>query len=324
VDYYKTGWIWFEQANIVYSEINKDITFHPNIGHTVYDWLKDELIHIQNEEILHKYIPMNKTIPITLTENGIETYESFQQEDGYDTNEIYKLRYIDICIKDKLKCENDIWMENIEMIFIGFKKDEKFTLQKIFKNMIKNENPKPNWTEKQSKWIKKKGINLKRLLSINIKTISRIDDFRRKFFMNYWYRLRLNKCPVCKSKTVKLSVEHILLDCNVVKRWEIKVYGERTREKRKKAFWDSKDINHTSSWIYNWCIWKNIWDIRYEKKLKLDTIKKQSQNLKKYIKLNKFIHLKLIIDKRSNSKPKKKSIKDEISLFKFYKLPDLI
>ena len=84
--------------------------------------------------------------------------------------------------------------------------------------------------------------------------------------------------------------------------------------------WSTKDINHTSSWIYNWCIWRNVWDITYNKKLNLETNKKQSQNFKKYVKLHEFTHIKNIKQNRNNINQKKNEIKDETSLFKFYNL----
>ena len=77
-------------------------------------------------------------------------------------------------------------MENIELIYMGFKNDDKITMNKIFKNMIGNDNKKPIWTEKQT-YIKKK----KKDLTFNnffshIKTTSRIDDFR-KFFISIYF-----------------------------------------------------------------------------------------------------------------------------------------
>ena len=36
---------------------------------------------------------------------------------------------------------------------------------------------------------------------------------------------------------------------------------KKKREVRLNSFINFKNENHTSSWIYNWCIWKNYWQI---------------------------------------------------------------
>jgi len=118
--------------------------------------------------------------------------------------------------------------------------------------------------------------------------------------------------------------------------------------------WDVKNINHTSSWIYNWCIWKNVWQSKFGKNQKhqnnsknkknnnknknnnnnnkpnkhyinnndildLDTLEKQSKNFKKLLKHNEFMHMKLILLTRKREKEKDKNkIREETSLFMYY------
>lgn len=120
----------------------------------------------------------------------------------------------------------------------------------------------PKWTEKQEKWIDSK-IPLPQLLTTNLKTISRIDDFRRKYLLRYWGQRLPSKCPLCQEG--KHSAEQILTNCRIVKIWENNSCDISKRNIRKSAFMNHLDPNHIFSWIYNWCIWKNFWEVIYKK-----------------------------------------------------------
>ena len=94
------------------------------------------------------------------------------------------------------------------------------------------------------------GINLKSLFKNNLKTISRIDDFRRKYLMGYWGKL-MEKCFLCDEE---FSRKHLFCECSVVEKWEKCAFGNN-KEKRKiriKSMFDNKNENHTSSWVWNW------------------------------------------------------------------------
>jgi hypothetical protein len=83
-----------------------------------------------------------------------------------------------------LKADHSKWINQQKIEFIDFDqlktKNKKLNISNVFKISIQK-NLKPNWTEKQVKWIES-GINLKKIFTSNLKTIARIDDFRRKFF----------------------------------------------------------------------------------------------------------------------------------------------
>ena len=178
------------------------------------------------------------------------------------------------------------------------KKLKKINIKNIFKITIDTE-VKSKWTEKQEKW-KKRGIKLKSLFSKNLKTISRIDDFRRKFLMSYWRRkaAERKKCELCGEKW---HIEHIFNECTVVEKWENKIYGEKRkngtyknnskRRIRIESMFDGKSVDHTFSWIYNWCIWKTYWEVVFKKFEKFEKVDNQVQVLTKHLKFFEHLHL---------------------------------
>ncbi len=312
----KRVWKWFEQANIVYCEIDKDLTFYPNVGDTVFDWHNEKIINIENESEKREYKPINKTIPIVLTEKGMEKYQLSKE---IRRRKLYEMELNKINKNEKIKTRNSVWMKRVKVEFIGFKKDEKISLNKIFKNKISNRKLKPKWTRKQTKWIRR-GVQLEKLLSMKIKTIPKIEDFRRKFLMNFWYKMRFHKCPLCKNKNIKFNAEHLLLECDKVKDWEITTYGNRKRKKRIEAFWNCEDPNYLASWIFNWSIWNNVWDIKFEKLPHLKHKKFHQKNFKRYLENNEFVHNKMILEKRRDLELNKVKYQIETNLFHFSKL----
>jgi hypothetical protein len=171
------------------------------------------------------------------------------------------------------------------------KKMKKINLSNIFKVTI-DEQVQPIFTERQKDWIKE-GVNLKGLFSNPIKTISRIDDFRRKFLMSYWGKLEEN-CSLCNQPTNRM---HIFKNCSVVEKWENEVYMKRKdkvdiRLVRKESFMNHILNSHTLSWIYNWCIWKNYWQVKYKEFDKSDELESQINNYREIVRFNEFLHLK--------------------------------
>ena len=80
--------------------------------------------------------------------------------------------------------------------------------------------------------------------------------------MSYWGKI-MEECELCGNK---FSRKHLFSECNVVKNWERKVFGKKKKDKlRTESMFDNKSQNHTLSWVYNWCIWKNFWEIVFEK-----------------------------------------------------------
>ena len=208
------------------------------------------------------------------------------------------------------------WVNKVDIVFNDLEKikNKKINLKNIFKITIDNE-IKTKWTKNQKEWINQ-NINLKTLFSNNLKTISRIDDFRRKYLMSYWGKLMEN-CKLCDEK---FSRKHLFQECSVVNIWEKNVYGNNNNiskiKTRIESMFDNKSQNHTSSWIYNWCIWKNYWEIVYSKFESCELIDKQISNLKKLIKFNEYLHLRFSIE----SSIKIETIENETKIFNFYQL----
>jgi hypothetical protein len=235
-------WRWFEQALITYQMIDKKITFIPKGKESILDQYLETVERILSRKELVNYKPIHQTIPIKLTEYGKAMYSCLNDR---STNRIGW--------ENILKADHSKWINQQKIEFIDFDqlktKNKKLNISNVFKISIQK-NLKPNWTEKQVKWIES-GINLKKIFTSNLKTIARIDDFRRKFFFNYWHSIRM-PCPLCDSK--KFSPSHLFNDCKKVEQWEIKVYKSFKRKARIESQNDCYSENHTFSWIYNWCI----------------------------------------------------------------------
>ena len=102
------------------------------------------------------------------------------------------------------------------------RKLKRINIRNIFKITI-DVDVKPKWTDKQWGWMRK-GVKLKSLFSNNLKTIARIDDFRRKYLMSYWKKMA-QKQPKCELCGKEWHREHLFDDCEVVEKWENKIYG---------------------------------------------------------------------------------------------------
>jgi hypothetical protein len=182
-------------------------------------------------------------------------------------------------------------MEENKLTKINMKNIFKITIEKDFK-----ENPR--WTERQKLWINK-GFNLKSLFSKNLKTLSRIDDFRRKFLMRYWRKN--SQKTICQLCGRNWHNDHLFKKCKVVEEWEDNVYGEKgrkgiistnkKRDNRINAMMDDKSPDHTFSWIYNWCIWLTYWDFVFEKFEDNEELDKQTQHFIKLLKKFEKAHL---------------------------------
>ena len=315
-------WEWFWQANIIYSQIDKDLTFYPQHGQTIFDWFTKKIIHISDEKTKNLYEIKNKTIPIKITENALMTYKHLEKikNKNQENEKIFEMSPSEINKDEITKANHSTWMNGEKIEYLGFKEGQKITLNSIFKNMISDEEEtQPLWTEKQEKWIKK-GVDLKKLLSIKIKTLPKIEDFRRKFLLNFWSKMRFHKCPFCQGSEIKFNIKHLLLKCPTIKEWEEYTYGLEKREKRIKAFWNHKDPNYLSSWIFNWCIWKNVWDIKFERLPNLTSEKHQTKNFQRHLKENEYVHIKIILEKRKDVKENKNKYNKETDLFKYYQL----
>ena len=196
-------------------------------------------------------------------------------------------------------------------------KYKKINTKLIFKITI-DKNVKHLWTEKQEDWIVDHKIDVAGLLSNNIKTISRIDDFRRKFLMGYWGRL-CKKCHLCGEKWKR---EHLFLECRKIREWEREVFKDKdsriAHKERRDSLFDKNNPNHTFSWIYNWAIWKNYWEIVYGSFEKCTEPKEQAKNFEKLVKFNEYLHLRFSIS--TQNKKNLEKVYTETELFQFFSL----
>ena len=308
-------WKWYNQAAIIHSSINKTSTYYPStIGDNIWDMEKDIVYNLHSQELLKKYTPKQNTIKVILLDNDSKNYENILYNNYYQ-NTFKRTKFRD-WNKHKICYVNYEEMKQKKLTSKSQNKEVKINLNLIFKLYNISCKEIPLWTEKQKDWIYK-GFNLPKLFNHNIKTISRIDDYRYKILSNYWHFMsHLNStCPLCLLLT-KFNTEHILNECLVVKNWEEEIYGEEIRNIRINSLFNINK-NHTFAWIYTWCIWKNFWEIFYSDSHNNDYINDPISNFRKHLKMFEYIHLKLIIKTRIS-----KNFDDEIQFFQFYSIED--
>lgn len=313
-------WEWFGQAYEIFSKIDKDYTIKPIVGDAIYDLHAREVIYFPSNEEIELYKPQSGTIPVNIQQ---QSKERLEMKKGYYLyrEQIKKVDKI-VTIGHRNACETPFkteatraniseWIEKVDIVFndLEILKNKKVNLKNIFKITIDND-LKPKWTETQKEWIRSK-INLKSLFSTNIKTISRIDDFRRKYLMSYWGKIT-EKC-LCGEE---FSRRHLFNRCSVVMNWETNVFGKEMNQLRTESMLDNKSQNHTLSWIYNWCIWKNFWEIVFKKFDNCETIDAQISNFKKFIKFNEYLHLKFSL----LTSIKLETVENETKHFHFYQI----
>ena len=86
---------------------------------------------------------------------------------------------------------------------------------------------------------------------------------------------------------------------------------------RKESMMNNKLSTHTFSWIYNWCIWKNYWQVKYKDFDKSDQLESQIKNYKEMITFNEYLHLKY---SNATVKPDKiENVAKQTQLFSFFK-----
>ena len=309
-------WKWFKQANNIYHLIDKEITFIPKQGDLILDQYDQKIIFLKYNCEVNKYLPIHRTIPIGLEINTMKDLKRFKSIYKNNPEALETITFDPNDYKNKiLKSEHSKWINQENLKFNDFNYEKKLNLRTIFKISI-HQKIKPLWTKKQKEWIKK-GINLEKIFTTNLKTISKIDDFKRKAFMNYW-RFYKKKCKLCGKK---FHTFHLLEECEIVKNWEEELYSNHKIETRTISQFEHKNPNFNFSWIYNWCIWKNYWQIYYKNFEKNDELEKQISNLKKILKNNEYIHLKLL-SMKTNFEENKKEYLIETKLFTFYHLKE--
>jgi hypothetical protein len=330
-----TQWDWFKQASKIYNLVDKDCQFSPKTGDAMYDAEERIVYYFQDQNDIDLYQKQSRTFPIKIDpedkERLIEKKEIYlQNEQIVEAAKIVSIGHRDQCMTPRkaINVQKADSMEFIQKVRVTFnqmeeKKLKKINLRNIFKITV-DENIKPLWTDKHKEW-REKGYKLKSLFSKNLRTVSRIEDFRIKFLMSYWKKRKDSKCELCGAEWHR---EHLFNDCEIVEKWENTIYGElgendqmenEKRRIRKEALFDSKSKDHTFSWIYNWCIWKTYWEIVFQKFEKHDEEEKQSQIFKKHLKTFEYLHLLFSIYYQSKNH-NLENVKCETEHFHFYSL----
>ena len=274
----KIYWDWLVQARINYNRIEKTSTCYPFIKCRIYNYTSNSSTKISNTHDLISYDTCENTITINFKKKNV------------------KALYWE-------------WFENVHIKFkhVDFLKT-KIDLKNIFNSIQKD----ARWTKKQKFWIEEKNIPLPKLFVKPLNTITRIEDFRTKFLMNFWGKNK-KKC-LCGMTDKDFSSYHLLFECNIVKEWE----NSQSRTIRINNSFSYNSIHYNFSWIINWCIWKTYFQIIYNKKKFIPSVK-----FEYLIEENEYIHLKLIsatLPKRS--KKNKALFYDQIKYFKYYTLVD--
>ena len=89
-------------------------------------------------------------------------------------------------------------------------------------------------------------------------------------------------------------------------------------KERRDSLFDKNNPNHTLSWIYNWAIWKNYWEIVYGSFEKCTEPKEQAKNFEKLVKFNEYLHLRFSIS--TQNKKNFEKVYTETELFQFCSL----
>ena len=321
-------WEWFKQASKLFNQIDKDCTYLPEVGDSVFDAVKETVTYIEDYNDLMVFKPVNGTFPSLINKSTkkrlIEKKEKYLKK--RKLNAVDKIVTVghrnasETPTKQKTLIYKGRTIDHIQKLKVDFNqlsniKYNKITTKLIFKITIDDE-VKNLWTEKQEDWMVDHKIDVPGLLSNNIKTISIIDDFRRKFLMGYWGRL----CENCKLCGEKWKREHLFFECKEVRKWEKEVF-ENNREsskERKDSLFNRNNPNHTFSWIYNWTIWKNYWEIVYNSFENCLEFSEQVKNFEKLIKFNEYLHLRFSIATQNLKNLKK--VLNETEFFHFFSL----
>ena len=182
---------WYKQANLTYSKIEKQTHYTPKPGEEIFNLKTNKIQKINNNNNF-----INKGIVPLITNNNNEKNT-----------------------KKKIDWNN----KNININYTDYKRG-KINLKRIF-YLSEDKKQQPKWSKHQQKWIDHK-VNLKRIFTRPLKTITKIDNFRRKFFLNFWYRIKTFNCSLCGNV---LSTEHILNECSKVKEWFEEEYSFDTK-----------------------------------------------------------------------------------------------
>ena len=272
----KSYWDWLSQARIIYDKIDKSSICSPFINGRILNYKNDNCISFNNETSINNYSYCENTIPIN------------------SKNKDIKASYSD-------------WFNNVKVIF----KNDILSKNNLNLKSILNSVPKKlKWTKKQNIWINEKHIPLPILFTKPLNTITRIEDFRIKFLINFWAKNK-KKCH-CGMVEKDFSSYHLLFDCQMIIDWE----NPNQRNIRINNSFNHNSIHYNFSWILNWCIWKTYFQIIYNKK-----VFDPKSKLEFFIEDNEYTHLKLISSFISTRSTKKRELlMKQIFHFRYFTL----
>ena len=271
-------WNNFKEANRFYHQIDKEREIIPTVDTFVFSRDTKFIFYIPNERYLQRYIeeehhPNFDTFPVKYI-NHVTNYDIPQ-----------KLK------KTRMEKADESKWEYVKIRFTDFK-EEKICVKNIFKFTI-DKYQEPSWTSKQKEWINN-GVKLSSIFTLKLNTISKIEDFRRKYFMRYWNYFPYKECSLCNEEFERqINVDHIIYECKKVKKWEKKL--KINSDERKINNFDHNSLDHTSSWIQSWCLWKNYWQIVFKSFEKSSILEYQISNFTKLLKYNEYLHLKYLL-----------------------------
>ena len=295
---FNQNWDWYKQASRIFSLIDKDCTTIPEVGDTLLDWHSSEIVYFGDEEDIDRFKFVNKTIPVEISQNSkkrlLEKKENYIQKRKKIDQVVSIGHQRDTPVKTVPQRSKPLnWLKKVKVTFnqMEERKIKKINISNIFKVTI-DDDFQPLHTKRQKDWLKM-GYDLIGLFSVTLIIISRIIDFRRKFLMSYWRKTE-DKCCLCNETFDRM---HIFSKCSVVKKWEEEMHANRKncgdlRKIRIESMFNHKLTSHTWSWIFNWCIWKNYWQVKFQDFDKSDQLESQINNLKEIVKLNEYLHLK--------------------------------
>ena len=303
-------WPWFRQAAETYGFVEKQPIRYPKLGDLVKDTQSGELVLYKNKATLENHPAKANTIPVDL-----KPLKSRKNTVGFL---VYRLENHPNVLNHVIKAPLEKWAYGTKMMLPEFAKMKKLSLSAIIKVIRKLLFEKgvfrATWTSTQQTLIDIK-VQLSTLLSNKLKTVIKVDDFRRKVLMMYWNHLG-HKCHFCEEDFDPL---HLLNKCSHVKKWEEALDNSHTlREIRKECQFLNDSDQHLFSWITNWCLWKCYWDVVYKKIKDWDSFHAQVRNLEKYLKEFEYTHIKYL--QLVFSDQKREKLLHQLGNFRFFSL----
>ena len=297
----KREWEWLQQAEILYSKINKTIV-------------------CKKKEINTTLIYLPKGNQKKITKNNINQIDpkncypiqTITIEKTNDKNKITKTT-------KKIKAPKDTWKSNFSITFDKWCYKKKIKIKEIiFHGKKKYKTKKIPWTKTQLEWIDK-DIPLINLLKNKTKNIPKIEDFRTKYLMQLYSYLKTKNC-ICEKP---FSMDHLLNECQITEEFENNTirYGKTrtflTREERIKQQFNPRAPNYDYCWIVNWALW-----LSYIQEI----INKPENKFKIFfgcLEEQEYLFIQHNLNKQQNHEKKIDNIKKKITRFRYHSIENI-